>query len=136
MEKDKEDFQLAMIERYSDMVYRLAYSLVKQKFDADDIHQEVFIRYLRKKPIFQNQENEKAWFLRVTINCCKNHWKSAWMRKITGLGPEDSGTVFELEERDLTVIEAVKSFRKNIGLWCIYFTMRICPWMTSATQLA
>lgn len=30
------------------------------------------------------------------------------MRKITGLGPEDSGTVFELEERDLTVIEAVK----------------------------
>ena len=30
MEKDKEDFQLAMIERYSDMVYRLAYSLVKQ----------------------------------------------------------------------------------------------------------
>ena len=30
------------------------------------------------------------------------------MRNITGLGPEDSGTVFELEERDLTVIESVK----------------------------
>lgn len=69
---------------------RLAYSLVKQKFDADDIHQEVFIRYLRKKPIFQNQENEKAWFLRVTINCCKNHWKSAWMRKITAVSRQRS----------------------------------------------
>ena len=34
-----------VIQRYSDMVYRLAFSLVKNKYDAEDIHQEVFVRY-------------------------------------------------------------------------------------------
>ena len=31
---------LKMIEKYSDMVYKLSFSLTKNKYDADDIHQE------------------------------------------------------------------------------------------------
>lgn len=105
---DTEESCLKVIETYSDMVYRLAYSMVKTQFDADDIHQEVFVRYLKKRPSFQNTEHEKAWFLRVTINCCKNHWKSAWMRKITGsLGTEPSCT-FDLDETSMELIESVK----------------------------
>jgi len=74
-------FYVDMIQKYSDTVYRLACSLTKSRFDADDIYQEVFIRYVKKKPEFQNPEHEKAWFLRVTINCCKNFWKSPWMKR-------------------------------------------------------
>ena len=102
------DSRRAVIETYSDIVYRLAYSMVKSRFDADDIHQEVFMRYLRKEPLFQNEENEKAWFLRVTVNCCKNYWKSAWVRKVTGFIKEESAGVFEMEERDQELIETVK----------------------------
>ena len=39
-----------VIRRNSDMVYRLAYSLVKTRADADDIFQEVFLRYMQNAP--------------------------------------------------------------------------------------
>lgn len=63
---------------YSGMVYRLAYAMMKNRNDADDIYQEVFLRYIRRKPVFQSTEHARAWLLRVTANCCKNHWKSPW----------------------------------------------------------
>ena len=71
-----------MIKRYSPMVYRLAYSLVKSSSDADDIHQEVFVRYIVNGPLFASKEHEKAWFIRVTTNLCKNWWRTAWRRKV------------------------------------------------------
>lgn len=105
---DADGFQIKVIETYSDMVYRLAFSAVKNRFDADDIHQEVFVRYLKTMPVFQNVEHEKAWFLRVTINCCKNHWKSAWIRKVTGFLVEEPYELDEPDEDSLELIEEVK----------------------------
>lgn len=82
---DLQDGKVKTIEKYSSMVYRLAFSLVKSKSDADDIHQEVFVRYIVNGPVFQSTEHEKAWFLRVTANLCKNWWRSAWKRKVVSL---------------------------------------------------
>ena len=61
---------------YGAMVYRLAYARLQNRHDADDIFQEVFLRYVRRGPVFASYEHGKAWFLRVTINCCKNFWMS------------------------------------------------------------
>ena len=61
----------AVIARYSDTVYRLAFSRTGSRFDADEIFQEVFLRYIRKKPNFSDEEHCKAWFIKVTINCSK-----------------------------------------------------------------
>ena len=74
--------QIRLIETYSDMVYQMAYSLLKNPYDAEDIHQEVFVRYICKQPVFENPDHERAWFLRVTINLAKNFWKTAWYRKV------------------------------------------------------
>lgn len=68
----------SVIAKYSDMVYRLAYAMMKNRNDADDIYQEVFLRYIRRRPVFHNPEHARAWMLKVTANCCKNHWKSPW----------------------------------------------------------
>lgn len=78
-----------VILRNSEMVYRLAYSLVRTRADADDIYQEVFLRYMQKEPIFESAEHEKAWFLRVTINCSKNFWKSPWLQRRVAMDMED-----------------------------------------------
>lgn len=83
--EEKKAMQKETILQYSEMVYRLAYSLVKDRYDADDIYQEVFTNYIRRNPQFQSEEHEKAWFLRVTVNCCKNFWKSAWQSRTEGL---------------------------------------------------
>lgn len=60
-----------IVDKYSTMVYKLAFARTRNKENADDIFQEVFLRYIRKKPKFDNETHEKAWFIRVTINCTK-----------------------------------------------------------------
>ena len=102
---------LKIIEKYSNMVYRMAYSLVKNKYDAEDIHQEVFVRYITKKPQFEDAGHEKAWFLRVTINLCKNLWKTAWKQKVVAWSEDLEETeIFEEsgEVEEDGIIEIVK----------------------------
>lgn len=90
------------IEQYSNMVYRLAFSMMKNKDDADDIHQEVFVQYICHYPELESEEHKKSWLIRVTINTCKNWWKSAWRRKVCELldnqevpDPEDATLQWE-----------------------------------------
>ncbi len=74
-----------VVETYSDMVYRLAYAQTRSRQDADDVYQEVFLRYLRRRPIFDSPEHQKAWLIRVTLNCCKKLWASPWRRRTVPL---------------------------------------------------
>ena len=77
MKRDTERKQIeALILKYEKTVYKLAYSYMKNKQDTDDIYQEVFLRFFRKKPEFESEEHEKAWFIRVTINACKDLLKN------------------------------------------------------------
>ena len=77
MEQDARE----LFNRYADRIYRIAMSYGNSVHFAEDIVQEVFLRYLKKEPRFENHEHEKAWFVRVTVNRCKNHWKSPWVRR-------------------------------------------------------
>ena len=64
------------IERYSDTVRRLCLLHLKNDADTEDIFQTVFLKYVLSSVSFQDEENEKAWFIRVTINACKDLLKS------------------------------------------------------------
>lgn len=79
--KTNEDIIKEVSERNVDMVYRLAYSQTKNRHDADDVFQEVFYRYLKKRPVFESREHEKAWFIHVTLNLTKTQFKSFWKTK-------------------------------------------------------
>lgn len=61
----------SIIGHYSQMVYRLAFARVGNKYDADEVFQEVFLRYVRKNPKFNDEEHRKAWLIKVTVNCSK-----------------------------------------------------------------
>lgn len=69
-----------IVARYGPSVYRLAFAQLRSRTDAEDIYQEVFLRYVDKHPQFESPDHAKAWFLRVTINCCKDLWRSPWQR--------------------------------------------------------
>ena len=73
-----------VIDKYSNMVYRLALAHMKNKHDAEDVFQDVFIRYISKPRAFESEEHRKAWLIRVTINRCRSVW-SAWFRKSESL---------------------------------------------------
>ena len=88
---------VSAVERYGTMVYRLAYAQLRSRHDADDVFQEVFLRYHRAAPPFESEEHRKAWLLRVTANCSKSLAASPWRKRSVPLEvysysqPEDSG---------------------------------------------
>ena len=94
----------ALIRTYSDMVYRIAYARTGNKEDADDIYQEVFLRYIRRKPEFSSEEHAKAWFIKVSVNCARK-----FMGKLKK-NAETSGELVEVllpQENDSVVAEGV-----------------------------
>ena len=89
-----------VIEKYANMVYRLALAQMKNVQDAEDVFQEVFIRYIAKPRTFESEEHRKAWLLRVTTNRSRSAW-AAWFRNQTQ--PLDWGLTAETEtEHDLS----------------------------------
>ena len=73
------------LNKYSNMVFRLAFARTKNNHDANDIMQEVFLRYMKNKKEFKDEEHKKAWLIKTTINCSKTLLTSAWFRKTTSL---------------------------------------------------
>ena len=65
-----------IVENYSDMIFRIAYQYLFNKYDAEDIVQEVFVKLLTKRVIFKDEEHIKSWLIRVTINQCLDYKKS------------------------------------------------------------
>lgn len=66
---ENQEFEIAY-GLYADMLYRLAFSYMKNKEDAEDVVQEVFTKYFCGLHLPMKGEQEKAWFLRVAINQC------------------------------------------------------------------
>jgi len=99
-----------LIEKYSSAVYRVAYSYTGNRNDAEDIMQDVFLRYLKQSRTFSSSEHEKAWFLRVTVNCCKSFHSSFWQKKIVPIEDvEHLADKLEENTSELPVFEAVMS---------------------------
>ncbi len=69
------------IERYSDMISRICLVHLKNRTDMEDVFQTVFLKYLLYEESFENEEHEKAWMIRVTINTCKDFLKNLFKRK-------------------------------------------------------
>lgn len=57
---------------YGDMLFRLCLITLGNPHDAEDAVQETFIAYLRKDPVFKNDEHQKAWLIKVATNKCKD----------------------------------------------------------------
>ena len=92
------------IRTYSDMVYRIAYARTGNKDNADDIYQEVFLRYIRRKPVFSSEEHAKAWFIKVSINCSRKFMKK--LQKNAEMS-ENRAEIPVSQERDSLTAESV-----------------------------
>ena len=111
--RSREDFE-QVLERYNKMVYRLAYARTGNVQDAEDVLQEVFLRYIRADKTFNDEEHRKAWLLRVTVNCSKTLATSSWNRRRSDEETDDN--LFATEDKQLersdtksAVLEAVRS---------------------------
>ncbi len=80
----KNDVAVAYDE-YADMLYRLALTHLQNTEDAADAVQDVFVKYMHRKPVFKDREHERAWFIRVTVNCCHDKHRRRKVRDALSL---------------------------------------------------
>jgi RNA polymerase sigma-70 factor (ECF subfamily) len=85
---NKNEYLEILVDKYSNLVYRLAMSRTKNRDLSEDVYQEVFLRLSKKLPNFENETHEKAWLIRVTINCSKNILGIGWFKNTTELSEE------------------------------------------------
>ena len=89
-------------ERHKQMLYRVCFSYMKNAADTEDVLQDTFMQLIKKGPIFESDEHEKAWLLRVATNLCKNKLKH-WWRKRNRIEDEERLTGMKNVEVDETL---------------------------------
>ena len=100
------------IEQYSDLVLRLCMVNLKNSADAEDIFQNVFLKYALSSVAFQSAEHEKAWFIRVTINACRDLLKSFFRSRTVPL-EELSDYAPDISPERYAVMEALWALPKQ-----------------------
>ena len=89
---DKEITEIYMRHRLT--VYRVCYAYMKNPADTEDAVQDTFVQMIRKGPVFENEEHEKAWLIRTAENVCRNVLRYWWRRH------EDIDDHYDLQSPD------------------------------------
>ena len=79
------DWVEEIVTRQKDKLFRTAIVIMKNKADAEDALQDVFIKLVEKSPQFESLEHETAWLMRVIINLCKSRLRLHWWKKVVPL---------------------------------------------------
>lgn len=82
--KDNNDLQ-RIIDKYAKYIYRIAFTYLRRETDAEDIVQEVLMKYCINEKPYSSETHEKNWIVRVTLNCCHNVRYSAWRKHTVAL---------------------------------------------------
>ncbi|MCF6284876.1 MAG: sigma-70 family RNA polymerase sigma factor [Candidatus Hydrogenedentes bacterium] len=64
-----------LVRRYRNDVYGLSYHFLRDREEAWDVSQEVFIKAFRSLGRFRGDAGIKTWLLRIAANHCKDHFK-------------------------------------------------------------
>ena len=109
-----------IVEKYFDMIYKLALSQTKNREHADDVVQEVFLRYIKTDTDFKSDEHIKAWLIRVALNCSKSVFTTSWHKKTVPLSEREDMPVFDTHEKSdvyYAVAELPQKYKAVIHLF-------------------
>lgn len=108
---EKEQRWNYLVEEYQTMLYRVAFSNMRNRADAEDAVQEAFLRYMKDEKPILNREHEKAWLIRTTIHICMDILKSSWRQKTVALDEslmaETKNVYLPYQTKDDKTLEAV-----------------------------
>ena len=86
-------------DKYKNDVYRMAFAYCKNSADAEDIMQETFIKLFTSNIIFEDESKRKSWLLKVTVNKCRDMFRSLrYKYSLTSIPLEEADLVYETPE--------------------------------------
>lgn len=101
------EYKNSIIEKYFNMIYKLALAETKDVHTAEDVTSDVFLKFMQSDKAFESEEHIKAWLLRVTINASKSVFSSSWFKKTVPL--EETLQAADIPEGESEVYLAVMS---------------------------
>lgn len=70
-----------LVKKYIDTVFRVSYSYLKNREDAEDVVQNVFLKLYREPKPFDSEDHVRYWLVRVTVNECKTMLRLPWRKQ-------------------------------------------------------
>lgn len=105
-------------ERQNRRVYRFAMLYLKNVQDAEDAVQNIFLKFIEKGVVFENEAHENAWFIAVTRNYCKDVLKAFWRRNVDlGDIPEVSSSEEETRVLLMQICKLPPKYREVLYLY-------------------
>lgn len=68
---DLEAFEL-LVERFQNLVYGMALSMLRRREDAEEAAQDAFLKVFRARASFDGSRNVEPWLLRIAGNACRD----------------------------------------------------------------
>lgn len=84
LERTKEEITV-LYDQHIDMVYRICFSLLGNKADAEDAAQAVFLKLMKSDMRFVDTEHEKAWLITTARNQCRDIHRQWWRKNVVAL---------------------------------------------------
>ena len=102
-----EEYLIRLLDRYGSSMLRLACTYLKNRADAEDAVQDVFLKLVQKQPHFNDENHEKAYLLKATANVCRNKLLLFWYRNVGSIDDEKELCFTDEYDSDSCVFEAV-----------------------------
>lgn len=93
-------------DNYGNMIYKICLVILCNHYDAEDALQKTFLRYVEKKPIFKDREHEKAWFIVVATNICKDMLRFKNRHILLNLSDYEQ---YSINEEEFNILEQILS---------------------------
>lgn len=102
-----------LVERYGNMLFRIALVIMGREPDAEDAVQETLLKYLQKAPAFENGEHEKAWLITVVTNQCRDLLRH---RQHEAPMAQEGCRALTIETPDSAILEALMAVPEKFRL--------------------
>lgn len=91
IDRNEEAFRL-LVTKYQALVFNACFNLIRQREDAEDIAQEVFIETYESIHLFRHESKLSTWLYRIAINKSLNHIrKNKWKGMVNSIEQFFSG---------------------------------------------
>ncbi|MBI3281104.1 MAG: RNA polymerase sigma factor [Acidobacteria bacterium] len=84
---DRDSFR-CLVDRHGRSVFRLAYRMTGNEFDAEDVVQETFLRAYRQIASYQSRSSFSTWLYRIAANYALDLMRSKRRHQVRQIDPE------------------------------------------------
>lgn len=104
------------------LVYRVCYTYMQNRFDAEDCTEDVFVKVLTGKYTFRDVDHEAAWLTVVAMNLCRDKLKAR--RRHAEVSLDDVGDIADEDPGiDETLREVMRLPLKYKDVVYMYYYM-------------